>query len=1054
MSSVALPDNDRLLNAAGIIERPRLIKKVQGILDHKLLLISAPPGYGKTTLAAQFASQSPFPVLWHTVEERERDLPNLYNRTVALVRQIIPAAASLPDAQNHSPNELAALIADAVSENLRDDILYVFDDLHHLAGTYAAETWLRTLVTMMPGNCHLILISRILPDLPLAEMIARREVIAIGQEDLRFTLEETYTLAARAQETAESPRPIEEIQKLFTHLEGWPAGTVFALYPLPEDLERLMLSGKRGPEALFDLLATSMLRAQPVRLRDFLLASSTLTHLTPELCAEALGLSGSVELFAEFQIRNLFLSRTPSGLQYHALFRSFLQRQLKGQSPEKFRSLHVKAAHWFERHAQPDEAFEHYLTAGLAVRAAAIAERVAQSYFSQGKFETLLAWNAALLRAGAQAPRLSYICAVIYTDRYEYETAETELSKAQRIFAERGDDAGGADVRQQRAVLDLQRGSYQAAVEEAQALLTLDADPHNLRGRALKVLGMAKLRLGEIEQALEHLQQAVPLHRLDGDAYTLANVLQDLGLAYWQTGRVGDARACLQEVVALRRSLGSPEALALALNNLGNLYHSSGNYKQAQATFREGLNAIAKVPHGRAELYLLLSQGDLSRDLGSFDEALGLYRRVLELLGSHEPVLQCLALLSLATLRRWQGQPGEAIAIAEETLELAEHHSLAYETVAAQIALWAARARLDEAHEAGVHLELLLQNLRQLDRLLDLTQAYGICATVAVERERPSDADYYLRRALEVAETTGSPQPLVSEIFHTPKLQQFISARNHTYGPLAAEVKRLREMARQSDRPRTGPLNPLIPNTYSLRVYTLGPERIERDGEPIASSEWRTVTAQELFFYLLFAGPHTREQISVVFWPESSTKRVRASFHTTLFRARKALGENTIKHDDGLYFVNPEVAVWCDAKDLEAAASQARLLPPRDARTEDLWRRATELYRGEFLLSIDSDWVMEYRDGFHEDYLDALIGLGGCARARSDYREAVHAYRRALNVDPYREDIHRAIMLCYAALGQKQLISAQYDEIRGLLWAELGIEPSDETQRLADELLK
>ena len=106
------------------------------------------------------------------------------------------------------------------------------------------------------------------------------------------------------------------------------------------------------------------------------------------------------------------------------------------------------------------------------------------------------------------------------------------------------------------------------------------------------------------------------------------------------------------------------------------------------------------------------------------------------------------------------------------------------------------------------------------------------------------------------------------------------------------------------------------------------------------------------------------------------------------------------------------------------------------------------------MASVSSDWVMEYRDSFHEAYLDALTGLGDCARARSDYREAVHAYRRALNVDPYREDIHRAIMLCYAALGQKQMISVQYDEIRGLLWAELGVEPSDETLRLAGELLK
>lgn len=1056
MSSAVRQSNEKTPESPGLILRPRLMRKLQGILDHKLMIVSAPPGYGKTTLVTQFANQSPYPVLWHTVEERERDLPNLYQRVRTLLKEVLPPISHLPDSNNRSPNELGALVADTLREETSKPVIYVFDDLQHLSGAYDAETWLRTLVSLLPGNFHLILISRTLPNLPLAEMIARREVLAIGPEELRFTPQETYQLAERASETNDSTLSAEDVQKLISHLEGWPAGTVFALYPLPEELERLMLGGRRGPEALFDLLANSMLRSQPPRLRHFLLASSTLSRLTPELCSEALGLSDSLECFAEFQIRNLFLSRTPNGLQYHALFRNFLQRQLRTHDPDEYTRLHTRVARWYEKQGLLEEAFEHYISAGLNEQAAALAEKSGQSYFAQGQTETLLNWHTQLSQAGVHAPQLSYVCAVIHTDRYAYAEAETLLDQAEQGFERDENHEGLLNIRLQRAILDLQRGHYETALAGAQDLLANDASLQNLRGRALKVLGVTQLRLGQIEEALDALQQAVPLHRMDGDAYTLANILQDLGVAYWQTGRTEDAKACLQEVVALRRSLGGAEALALALNNLGCLYHSAGSYDQARQTFEQGLNAITKIPHGRAEAYLMLSLGDLTRDLGAFDEAANLYRRALEMLGSSEPVLHCLLLISLSTLQRWNERPDEATELAQEALAKAEQHQIAYEKVAAQVAWWAARVAQGDTGEALPHLVDLSHELHRLARLAELTQVLALSAWASLIEGQPDDADDFLQQALTLAQETGTLQLLAAEAVHNTALYQYIQQNLDNYRKLLLEMAHLRDSLRQAPhiQQRAQATRILPQHTYSLRVHTFGIERIERDGSVIPASEWRTITAQELFLYLLFVGPQTRERISLVFWPDSSTKRVRSSFHTTLYRARQALGENVISYEDGVYAINPEVGLWCDAREMEKLTEQARLLPSRDPRTEDLWQRAVELYQGDFLPSIDADWIAPYREGYHETYLDALVGLGDCSRARSDMRGAIQAYKRALIVEPYREDIHRSIMLCYAALGERQLISNQLDEICGLLWDELGIEPSDETLQLAEQLLR
>src|SRR6185436_9865433 len=141
-------------------------------------------------------------------------------------------------------------------------------------------------------------------------------------------------------------------------------------------------------------------------LRDFLLRSSTLTRVTPELCSGALQITDSVEQIAQAQMRNLFLIRGHNGLVYHTLFRSFLQRQLQNDDLDLFIALHVKAANWFEARDDVELAIDHYLNADHIENAVTLAERMAHAYFVQGKIETLLTWGARLRHSGILAPIL------------------------------------------------------------------------------------------------------------------------------------------------------------------------------------------------------------------------------------------------------------------------------------------------------------------------------------------------------------------------------------------------------------------------------------------------------------------------------------------------------------------------------------------------------------------------------------------------------------------------------------------------------------------------
>lgn len=1032
------------LQHSGVIERPRLIEKLKSAAQYRLTLLSAPPGYGKTTLAAQFMEQSPYPMVWHTIEEAERDIPMLYRRCLDALTPHVPSIRELPTSHGFLPDELAALVTTHLKTHLKKPIFYLLDDVHHLGRSPQAESWLRTFVSTAPANLHLIMISRIIPDVPMTEMISRSEVLAIGQEELRLTQAEIETLSRNVYPEG---LPAEKVHEIEERLEGWPAGTVLALRPLPAELERAMLRGGSGPEALFDSLAASMLSALPPDLRDFLLASSTLTRLTPQLCSACLQLPDGANALSQVLERNLFLTRSHGGLVYHALFRGFLQQQLKQNDPDLYVTLHTRAAYWFEEQNQINQAIDHSIEAGLIERAANLAEQVAQAYFAQGNFELLLHWNRRLQEHNVEAPRLLGACAKIYIERYEYDAADHALYLAHSVFTKRRDKTGVAEITVTQAMLNLQKGLYSEASTLAQQFI----EHASLGGRALRTLGVSHLYLGQMELAARYLEQAVPVYRADGDNYALSHLLQDLQAVYNRLGDVKRASELLQEVVALRRSLASQGALALALNNLGCHYHQHSDYDQALKTLHEGLSVVARGTNRRAETYLLWSLGDVQRDRGNFDEARQLYAKALELLDENEPPLRCAVLMSMSALRRWQGHFTQAAQLANEAGELAEKHDLRLEKPVAQMHLWAARANLGRMGEALTHLEKIASALRENSQTVELAQALILCGLAAQRCGSTPQAKTFVQASLLAARDLWSMQPLAAEVFHTPTLQSLLTSDMQGYTAFVRDLNKLREEEHQAQPSRH--TNHTMTDTFSVRVYTLGTDVIERDGVRVPQSAWQSAKAKEIFLYLLFKGAQTKEQICLEIWPDSSAKKGRQNFHTTMNRARQAIGKNVIHYEDEVYCIHSEVDVWCDAREIETLTKQQNHLSRRDPRAEDLLRRAVTLYKGDFLLSLDYEWADNLRETLREAHFQALHALAECARARDDFRAAIDHYKRALAIDPYREDITRMVMTCYGNLGERSQIRNHFDKLRTVLREDLATEPSAETQALAKTLL-
>jgi LuxR family maltose regulon positive regulatory protein len=1028
-----------------ILPRPHLIQRLAQTGNCKLTLVSAPPGYGKTTLIVQFAHQTNEVVLWHSVQEQERDVVNLHQRCLSILSQEFPDVEAVSYRTEMGAAEQAARLNEVLShQSASERIFYVLDDAHHLLGSPTSESWLRTWIATLPSFLHVILITRAVPTLPMTEMIARREMLAIGQEELAFSPEETEILAGQTQVHLETT----EMKAAISRLQGWPAGTVLALQPLPASIETNALEGN-GPEALFDALARRALAAQSPLFQDFLLAASTLTRITPERCQNILGLRGSMKHIAEARNRNFFLTPVPGGLAFHPLFREFLQGYLKLHAPARFRQLHQQAGSWFEAHPDAlDTAFEHYLAADSLAQASGIAERVAQPYYAQGRAETLLHWEQLLGAAASLSPTLVYTCAMIHTNRYQYEVAQIELKQAEAGFQNKGDAMGWMKVHLLRAFIANQRGQPVQAQQQAEMLLKRADIPSNLRGWALDILGLSHLEQGNPNLAIQHFQAALPLYKAVGDTHATSQLLQNMELAYSRYGQFEEAGHCLQEVVTIRQALGGVMGLGLALNNLGYHHHQRGNYRLALETFQEGLSVASRSPEPRVESYLRWSLGDLQRDRGLFGEAAQLYHKALELIGDREPVLRCGLLFSLSTLRRWQGRYEEAALLAQDERTLAEEHNLGMEQAKAELALYAASLFQVHAQSSVERLHGLIQQFTMLRSYNRLAQTLAIAACAALLQSDTAAAQTYVQQVLQKIPHPANRQPLIAEIQHTPILRAWLESAPTRYPLLVKELKGLQDHL-QADETRDS-IQLYHQQTYTLRVFTLGQERIESECIP---GRWPSAAARDLFFYLLLMGPSTRDQMCLRLWPDYSPQQVRRNFHVSLYRARQVVGENTILYQDERYLLNPNLDIWLDADELENLVKQAQPLPPRGAYTESLWKRAVDLYQGEFLPTVDTEWVAARRERLQEAYLQACVGLGNCARARGQYAEAIVHYKRTLIVDPYREDIHCLILTAYAEQGQRQQVLQHWNELKTLLRRELALEPAPETRHLAQTLL-
>ncbi len=500
-----------------LVSRSHLVECLQQAIEYPFTLISAPAGFGKTTLLAQWLAQSGLPVApvaWLSLEPEDNDPVRFLTYLIAALQTVDCrlGTSALALLRTPKPSPLETVLALLTNDLMVDEagkIALVLDDYHtitaepiHRAVTYLLEH--------LPPQLHLVISTRVDPQLPLARLRARGELVELRAQNLRFSAEEVTHFLADTMGLVLEAAQVAQVAQLAARTEGWVAGLQLAALSLlgRSDVDQVLAGFSGSHRYLVDFLAQEVLGRQPEPMQRFLLETSLLERLCAPLCAAVTGSSEAQTLLEQAERDNLFLVPLDEQRQwyrYHALFAQFLQERLRQTAPEEMERLHQRAATWFEEQEWIAEAMQHALAGADYERAVRLVTQSARAFLILGQTATLRTWLQALPEDLVRArPRLCMILGHELSTAGEFEAADVWLRAAEtRLRAGESGGADGADAEVADTEVREEEGGFRGTLQEVLAL----------RAGNAALAGDLPHALELVHQAGDHLPSDNPLMR-------------------------------------------------------------------------------------------------------------------------------------------------------------------------------------------------------------------------------------------------------------------------------------------------------------------------------------------------------------------------------------------------------------------------------------------------------------------------------------------------------------------------------------------------------------
>ena len=753
-----------------LVPRAHLVERLQQGLARSLTLASAPAGFGKTTLLAQWLAGSGLPVAWLSLEAEDNDPTRFLSYLIAALQTLdaqlgTTALALLRTPQPPPPEAVLAVLTNDLIERGEGDVALVLDDYHVITAD-PIQRGMTFLLEHLPPQLHLVLATRADPPLPLARLRARGQLCEVRTADLRFG---TAEASAFLQAVMGLDLPAEAITTLQNRTEGWIAGLQLAALSLQgrTDVSRFLAAFSGTHRYVLDYLSEEVLARQPAPVQQFLLHTCLLERLRGPLCDAVTEQEGSQAMLEALERANLFvvaLDDERGWYRYHHLFAEVLRSHLQQREPTLVPKLHQRASAWYDQHDLPAEAVQHALLIPDFELAARLIESIALPAALTGHLSTVLGWLNALPEAQVQTR--PFLC--IYHAGLLMLTNQSEAAESRLRDAERGIQA-------------------EMPAEQAQ---TIQGWVLALRGTIAGFAGNMLYAASLARQALELLPEMEVIPRVTA---TLA-----VPPPYEEHG---DVTLATEHEVAVGHAFistsGIPFASMSSLARLARLHVLQGRLHQA-ATYEElerGIPRPEVLQAAFGSIFYCFDLGDLLREWNELDAAKRHLLQGMALVNeprAAEPVVVTRGYIALARLEQARGNTYEALATLDALAQLVERRHFAAHLVA-QVA--AARAQL----------ELAQGNLAAAIRWVDSS---GL-STGDDDLRYPREGEYLILARVRIAQARSDPAvPLLQDVLRLlDRLLRDAEAKARVNSVL--EILVLRALALEVQSERTGSLSTL-----------------------------------------------------------------------------------------------------------------------------------------------------------------------------------------------------------------------------------------------------
>ncbi len=1056
------------------VPRPRLLSLLLEMLEKRLVLVTAPAGYGKTSLLVDLARSTELPVCWLSLSPEDYSILNFITTLTKSIQQRFPLFGNrtLSLVDNVSDGQLdidglAAAMAGELFEATSEHFMLILDDLHLAADNAPIMRLLSQLLRHVDENVHFIFSSRTTLPLPaLPALVAQGDVTGLSLDELAFSVDEVRAFYLQ---NHGSELPVETAERLVKQTEGWITGILLSDKLAPAAREGLARINRITGVGL-DEYFLQLIDRQPGELRRFLLLTSLLEEFNASHYQEVLGTilplkERTADEWMEVILQqNLFaipVGENGTWVRYHHLFLDFLQSRAYRELPAESQIAERTLAQWHLDQKDWEPAYAILRRLGTLDELVSLIERSGHELTGSGRIITLSSWLDALpTELLSTRPALISLQGNVAAMNGDLDLATTLYDQAINAMKLPEDYEFLARTLSRRASIHRMAGNLPASLQDAEECLSLIDKDLALRGlkaevqrgvgvclnrqgklneslgwltrslrtaqsvRDLKTeamihleIGLVNESLGNFQRSLEHYQESLNYWQRTDNPIWLANIYNNLGVLRHGLGEHLAALDALDKALFHARQGGHTRMEAFALTGIGDIYLELEAPEEARTVYLQAHQIARNIPENFLLVYLDLQEAELLSLAGDYERALQVVNNAMSLASQDQSLLEThLCTLQNAAILIRQNNPAGILGPLEETCSF-------FESEGHQLQGHKARLLLTLTNGTLGHKEQLLENL--------------LIVLASLKVDEPSRSLFALAARFQ------------TQLEHLAGLD-FIGAQ---LAPLLAGVQRSREAVpslRREVRQRSSSLPFARPR---LHIRAFGRTQVHINDHLVTSSEWQTQLARDLFL-LILSHPEgmTRDEIALIFWPDASPEEVKFRFKNTIYRVRHAVGRDVILLDQEIYRFNNRLDYEFDVESFLRENAQA-LKTTESLGKLSHFREALKLYKGPYLPEVRETWVLPLRESFRQVHLNILLQVSEIYFDLSSYDLALEFTNRALEEDNCLETAYRLSLRIYAAMGNRAALVRQYNRCCEVLQREINAEPSPQTQNLFAQLM-